>query len=99
MDEDEDAFPRWHEEKAPARRQSERVGASEALLIPLARAQGAVARLEAAGFLAHRGPAVHPHDLALRDANFTGSPRSSNHACSEPSICTSSPTQSRRRRG
>lgn len=27
MDEDEDAFPRWHEEKAPAHRQSEPVGA------------------------------------------------------------------------
>jgi hypothetical protein len=26
-------------------------------------------------------------------------PRSSNQACSEPSICTNSPTQSRRRRG
>ena len=67
--------------------------ASEALLIPLARAQDAVARLEArslppgrrrrrvarpagavrgAGFLAH-GSAVHPHDLALREANLTGS--------------------------
>jgi hypothetical protein len=28
-----------------------------------------------------------------------GGPRSSNQACSEPSICTSSPKQSRRRRG
>ena len=68
---------------------------NEALLIPLARAQDAVARLEAsvaaapddvaaglrarlalfeaAGFLAHCGPAVHPHDLALRDTNLTGS--------------------------
>ena len=95
MDEDEDAFPRWHEEKAPAHRQSEPVGAGEVLLIPLARAQDAVARLEAAvaaapdavaaglrarlalfeaaGFLAHCGSAVHPHDLALREANLTGS--------------------------
>src|SRR5436305_15064431 len=66
-----------------------------ALLIPLARAQDAVARLaasvaaapedvaaglrarlalfEAAGYLAHHGAAVHPHDLALRAANLTGS--------------------------
>ena len=32
-----------------------------------------LALFEAAGFLAHCGPAVHPHDLALRDANLTGS--------------------------
>ncbi len=64
-------------------------------MIPLARAQDAVARLEAAvaaapdavaaglrarlalfeaaGFLAHCGSAVHPHDLALREAHLTGS--------------------------
>ena len=68
---------------------------AQALLLPLTRAQDAVARLEAsvaaapddvaaglrarlalfeaAGFLAHHGPAVHPHDLALRDAGLTGS--------------------------
>ena len=83
------------EEEAPARRRSEPVGASEALLLRLARAQDAVARLEAAvmaapddlaaglrarpalfeaaGFLAYCGPAVNPHDLALRDTNLTGS--------------------------
>ena len=32
-----------------------------------------LALFEAAGFLAHCGPAVHPHDLALRDAHLTGS--------------------------
>jgi hypothetical protein len=34
---------------------------------------GRRARLEAAGFLSHRGLPVHPHDLALRDAGLTGS--------------------------
>jgi hypothetical protein len=68
---------------------------TERRLIPLARAQDAVARLEAlvgactadiaaglrarfalfeaAAFLAHHSPAVHPHYLALRDAGLTGS--------------------------
>ena len=32
-----------------------------------------LALFEAAGFLVHQEPAVHPHDLALRDANLTGS--------------------------
>jgi HTH DNA binding domain len=32
-----------------------------------------LALFEAAGFLAHHGPAVHPHDLALREAGLTGS--------------------------
>jgi len=32
-----------------------------------------MALFEAAGFLAHYGPPVHPHDLALRDAGLTGS--------------------------
>ena len=31
--------------------------------------------------------------------NVHMSPRASNHACSEPSICTNSPRHSRRRRG
>jgi hypothetical protein len=94
MDED-DPFSAWDDDEAPAPRPSGRPGGSDALLIPLARAQDAVARLEAtvaasppdiaaglrarlalleaAGFLAHRGPPVHPHDLALRDAGLTGS--------------------------
>ena len=83
----------WQDEPRPAASRSEPEPAS--LLIPLARAQDAVARLEAsvaaaphdlaaglrarlalfeaASFLAHRGPAVHPNDLALRDAGLTGS--------------------------
>jgi hypothetical protein len=95
MDEDADPVLPWDEEEAEPRRTSGRPGGSDALLIPLARAQDAVARLEAsvaaaphdvatglrarlafleaAGFLAHRGPPVHPHDLALRDAGLTGS--------------------------
>ena len=93
-EEDEDPFRYpWEEEAAP--RASTRPAVVEVLLIPLTRAQDAVARLEAsvaasapdvaaglrarlalfeaAGFLAHHGPAVHPHDLALRDAGLTGS--------------------------
>ncbi|MGH7086858.1 MAG: hypothetical protein ACREFN_17920, partial [Acetobacteraceae bacterium] len=68
---------------------------SHPLLAPLARAQDAVARLEAraeaaspavaeglrarmsyreaAGWLAHAHIWIHPQDLALRDANLTGS--------------------------
>jgi HTH DNA binding domain len=94
MDEDEDLFRHPWEDEAPRRGASDRPG-GEALLIPLARAQDAVARLEAAvaaaqadvgaglrarlalfeaaGCLAHRGPPVHPHDLALREAGLTGS--------------------------
>jgi hypothetical protein len=34
-----------------------------------------------------------------KPSSVHGGPRFSNQACSEPSICTSSPTQSRRRRG
>jgi hypothetical protein len=95
MEEDDDPFAPWDQEERPPLRTSRRPGKSDALLIPLARAQDAVARLEAAvaaspadvaaglrarlglieaaGYLAHRGPAVHPHDLALRDAGLTGS--------------------------
>jgi hypothetical protein len=97
MDEDADWFrPPWEAEHAPRHRTSGHSGGDiEALLIPLARTQDAVARLEAsvgaapedvaaglrgrlarfeaAGYLAHRGPPVHPHDLALRDASLTGS--------------------------
>jgi HTH DNA binding domain len=102
MDDDEDWCRNpWEDEpEPPAERRSASSGerpkaAAECLLIPLARAQDAVARLEAsvaaspldvaaglrsrlalfeaAGFLAHHGPAVHPHDLALRDAGLTGS--------------------------
>ena len=32
-----------------------------------------MALFEAAGFLAHHGSVVHPHDLALREAGLTGS--------------------------
>ena len=85
--------PPWEDEAPPCA--STQPAANEALLIPLARAQDAVARLEAAvaaapdavaaglrarlalfeaaGFLAHCGSAVHPHDLALREAHLTGS--------------------------
>ena len=102
MDDDEDwcGNPWEDEPEPPAERRSASSGerqkaAAERLLIPLARAQDAVARLEASvaasppdvaaglrarlalfeagGFLAHHGAAVHPHDLALRDARLTGS--------------------------
>ncbi len=46
-------------------------------------AEGLRARLgliEAAGFLGHRGAAVHPHDLALREAHITGSYSVAAHA-------------------
>src|SRR5690349_10517041 len=93
MDEDEDLFrPPWEEASLPNAGPHDDSGA---LLLPLARAQDAVARLEASvaaapddlaaglrarlalfeagGFLAHQGPPVHPHDLALRAAHLTGS--------------------------
>ena len=97
MDEDDPWLRQPWEDADPPPRQTSGGAATgnDALLIPLARAQDAVARLEAsvaaapddvaaglrarlalfeaAGFLAHCGPAVHPHDLALRDANLTGS--------------------------
>jgi len=97
MDQDEELLrPPWEDDAPMFRRASDRRGANAAaLLVPLARAQDAVARLEtlvaaapddlasglrarlalfeAAGFLAHRGPPVHPHDLALREAGMTGS--------------------------
>jgi hypothetical protein len=91
---DEDPFRyAWDDDEASP--ESGRPISGNALLIPLVRAQDAVARLEAsvaaapapvaaglrarlalleaAGFIAHRGPAVHPHDLALRQAGLTGS--------------------------
>jgi hypothetical protein len=89
MEEDEDRLRHpWEDDPPRASPGRPADGGNDALLIPLARAQDAVARLEAsvaaglrawlalfeaAGFLAHRGPAVHPHDLALRDANLAGS--------------------------
>jgi len=101
MDDDEDWCGNpWEDEPEPPERRSASSGerpkaAAERLLIPLARAQDAVARLEAsvaaaapdvaaglrarlaffeaAGFVAHHGPAVHPHDLALREAGLAGS--------------------------
>jgi HTH DNA binding domain len=95
MDEDDPFLNRLEDDALPHHGASGHAPSADALLIPLARAQDAVARLEAgvaaapddvaaglrarlalleaAGCLAHRGPPVHPHDLALRDAGLTGS--------------------------
>jgi hypothetical protein len=85
MEEDEDRLRHpWEDDPPRASPGRPADGGNDALLIPLARAQDAVARLEAsvaasvpdvaaglrarmalfeaAGFLAHRGPAVHPHE-------------------------------------
>ena len=110
MDEDDPWLRQPWEDADPPPRQTLGGPATgtEALLIPLARAQDAVARLEAspsaapdnaaaglrawlalfeaAGFLARCGPAVHPHDLALRGANLTGSytPRRAHRPAGSP---------------
>ena len=71
MDEDDDPSPGWDEDEARGRRPSGRPG-SDALLIPLARSQDAVARLEASG-----AAAADRMDLFIRSIGLPSSKPSS----------------------
>jgi hypothetical protein len=73
--------------------------AEKSVPLPPSLAQAMLRILDRLVHMGDRRSAALQISEVFNEVRVQGGPRSSNQACSEPSICTSSPRQSRRRRG